>query len=56
MLKGFGDFCREMGAPVVGGHTIRNPWPIIGGTATAVSDPEKIIYTRGAKKGDKIFD
>ena len=22
MLKGFGDFCREMDAPVVGGHTI----------------------------------
>jgi selenide,water dikinase len=55
MLKGFGDFCREMGAPVVGGHTIRNPWPIIGGTATAVGDPEKITYTRGAKVGDRLF-
>src|SRR3972149_10373926 len=28
MLKGLGDFCREMDTPVVGGHTIRNPWPI----------------------------
>ena len=55
MLKGFGDFCREMGAPVVGGHTIRNPWPIIGGAATAVGDPEKIVYTRGAKVGDRLF-
>jgi selenide,water dikinase len=55
MLKGFGDFCREMGAPVVGGHTIRNPWPIIGGAATAVGDPEKIVYTRGAKPGDPLF-
>jgi selenide,water dikinase len=55
MLKGFGDFCREMGAPVVGGHTIRNPWPIIGGAATAVGDPEKITYTRGAKVGDRLF-
>ena len=55
MLKGFGDFCREMGAPVVGGHTIRNPWPIIGGAATAVGDPEKIVYTRGAKPGDQLF-
>ncbi len=55
MLKGFGDFCREMGAPVVGGHTIRNPWPIIGGAATGVGDPEKIVYTRGAKVGDKLF-
>jgi selenide,water dikinase len=55
MLKGFGDFCREMGAPVVGGHTIRNPWPIIGGSATGIGDPEKIVYTHGAKAGDKLF-
>jgi selenide, water dikinase len=55
MLKGFGDFCREMNAPVVGGHTIRNPWPIIGGSATGVGDPKKIVYTRGAKIGDKLF-
>ena len=55
MLKGFGDFCREMGAPVVGGHAIRNPWPIIGGAATGVGDPEKIVYTRGAKPGDQLF-
>ena len=55
MLKGFGDFCREMGAPVVGGHTIRNPWPIIGGAATGVNNPNKIVYTRGAKAGDKLF-
>jgi selenide, water dikinase len=55
MLKGFGDFCREMDTPVVGGHTIRNPWPIIGGAATGVGDPEKIVYTRGAKVGDRLF-
>jgi len=55
MLKGFGDFCREMGAPVLGGHTIRNPWPIIGGAATGVGNPEKIVYTRGAKVGDRLF-
>ena len=55
MLKGLGDFCREMGAPVVGGHTIRNPWPIIGGAATGVGDPEKIVYTKGAKPGDQLF-
>jgi selenide, water dikinase len=55
MLKGFGDFCREMDAPVVGGHTIRNPWPIIGGAATGIGNPEKIVYTKGAKVGDKLF-
>ena len=55
MLKGFGDFCREMNAPVVGGHTILNPWPIIGGAATGIGDPEKIVYTRGAQIGDCLF-
>src|SRR5208283_1884752 len=55
MLKGFGDFCREMGAPVLGGHTIRNPWPIIGGAATGVGDPDQIVYIRGAKAGDQLF-
>lgn len=55
MLRGFGDFCREMDAPVVGGHTIRNLWPIIGGAATGVGDPARIVYTRGAKVGDKLF-
>jgi selenide,water dikinase len=55
MLKGFGDFCREMGAPVLGGHTIRNPWPIIGGAATGVGEIEKIVYTRGAQVGDRLF-
>jgi selenide, water dikinase len=55
MLKGFGDFCREMGAPVVGGHTIRNPWPIIGGSATGISEIDKIVYTKGAQIGDRLF-
>jgi len=54
MLKGFADFCREMDAPLVGGHTIRNPWPVIGGAATGVAEPKRIVYTRGAKLGDKL--
>lgn len=55
ILKGFGDFCREMDAPVIGGQTIRNPWPIIGGAATGIGDPQKIVYTRGAQVGDRLF-
>jgi selenide, water dikinase len=55
MLKGFGDFCREMDAPVVGGHTIRNPWPIIGGAATGIGEIKQIVYTKGAQVGDRLF-
>jgi selenide,water dikinase len=54
MLKGFADFCREMDAPLVGGHTIRNPWPVIGGAATGVANPKQIVYTRGAQVGDVL--
>jgi selenide,water dikinase len=54
MLKGFADFCREMDAPLVGGHTIRNPWPVIGGAATGVANPKQIVYTRGAQIGDVL--
>jgi len=55
MLKGLNDFCREMGIPLTGGHTIRNPWPIIGGAATGVSRIDDIVYTRGAKPDDVLF-
>jgi selenide,water dikinase len=55
ILKGLNDFCREMNIPVVGGHTIRNPWPIIGGAATGIGPIDKIIYTRGAQPGDQLF-
>jgi selenide,water dikinase len=55
MLNGLGNFCREMGIPLVGGHTIRNPWPIIGGAATGIESLDKLVYTRGAKPGDCLF-
>jgi selenide,water dikinase len=55
LLKGFADFCKEMDAPLVGGHTIRNPWPIIGGAATGVADPKQVVYIRGAKVGDRLI-
>jgi selenide,water dikinase len=56
MLKGLNDFCHEMDIPLTGGHTTRNPWPIIGGAATAThNNKDNIIYTRGAQPGDRLF-
>ncbi|MDR1993191.1 MAG: selenide, water dikinase SelD, partial [Nitrososphaerota archaeon] len=56
MLKGLNDFCHEMNIPLTGGHTIRNPWPIIGGAATAThNNKDAITYTRGAQPGDRLF-
>lgn len=52
ILKGFSDFMGNLGVKLVGGQTILNPWPIIGGCAVGICSPEKIVYSRGAKPGD----
>jgi selenide,water dikinase len=54
LLKGFSDFCRQLGTQVIGGHTISNPWPILGGAATATMRIRDIVYKRGAKAGDEL--
>lgn len=54
MLKGFSDFMGNLGIRLVGGQTILNPWPIIGGCAIGIGDPERIVYSKGAKPGDLL--
>lgn len=36
MVRGFRECCEEADAPITGGQTVLNPWPIIGGVATTV--------------------
>ena len=55
MLRGFCDFCKLLDAPVVGGHTIICPWPIMGGAITAIAQMNKIIFISRAKPGDRII-
>jgi selenide,water dikinase len=55
LLKGFCDFADRLNAPVVGGHTIINPWPLLGGCAIGISHPAKITYSSGAKPGDMLL-
>ncbi len=55
MLKGFQDFCREDGTSIIGGHTILNPWPLIGGAATGVGKEEEVLTKGGAKEGDVLI-
>ena len=54
ILKGFHDSCRSVDAPVVGGHTIICPWPIMGGSVTAIADITKVVLISTAKPGDKL--
>lgn len=54
MVRGFNDACLEAGSAVTGGQTVLNPWPIIGGVATALCTEDEFIYPDGAKEGDAI--
>jgi len=56
MIKGFNDTVREAGSMVVGGQTVINKWPMIGGTAIGFQD-EKLggFYSPvNAKPGNKL--
>ncbi|WP_287587482.1 selenide, water dikinase SelD [Candidatus Borrarchaeum sp.] len=55
LLKGFKNFCERLGTHIVGGHTIINPWPFIGGCVVGLAHPNSIVYNRGAKVGDILF-
>jgi len=55
LMKGFSDFCKENGTYVVGGQTIHNPEPLIGGSVTGFAALDKIIYLKGAKVGDSLI-
>jgi selenide,water dikinase len=55
ILRGFCDFCGSLDAPVVGGHTIICPWPIMGGAVTAIAEMDKIVFISGAKPGDRVI-
>jgi selenide,water dikinase len=55
LLKGFSNCCRKLGTLVIGGHTISNPWPILGGAATATMKIKDIVYKKGAKQGDNLL-
>eukprot|EP01001_Neometanema_parovale_P006252 NODE_2624_length_1376_cov_86.573025_g2494_i0.p1 GENE.NODE_2624_length_1376_cov_86.573025_g2494_i0~~NODE_2624_length_1376_cov_86.573025_g2494_i0.p1 ORF type:complete len:315 (+),score=64.54 NODE_2624_length_1376_cov_86.573025_g2494_i0:174-1118(+) len=55
MMKGFADAAKEAGTTVLGGQSVMNPWPIIGGAATAVRAEGDFIRPTGAIPGDVII-
>jgi selenide,water dikinase len=55
VLRGFCDFCKALKAPVLGGHTIVCPWPIMGGAVTAVADSENTILISKAEVDDRLI-
>ena len=55
LMRGFADFCTSVHAPIVGGHTIVSPWPIMGGSVTAITEPSRIVYNSNAKPEDVLL-
>ena len=54
VLKGMDDFMKRHDSSVTGGQTITNPIPVFGGICLGIAQPHEIIYSHGAKPGNKI--
>ena len=55
MVRGFREACAQAEAPVTGGQTVLNPWPVIGGVATAiVTSKDDFVPSDGAQPGNVV--
>lgn len=52
LIRGFNDVAVEAETRVTGGQTVMNPWPIIGGAATAVCSEDEFIRPDYLAPGD----
>jgi len=52
MMRGFNDVAVAAGTKVVGGQTVHNPWPIIGGVAQAIVSDSEFILPELGEAGD----
>lgn len=55
MLKGTRDLLKSLGADISGGHTIQNPWPLLGGSVSAIEKTAHLIFKRGIKASDRLL-
>jgi selenide,water dikinase len=54
VLKGMNDFMVRHNSCLSGGQTITNPIPVFGGICMGVAQLHEIVYSHGAKPGNKI--
>jgi selenide,water dikinase len=54
VIRGIQDFCSEVNAAILGGHTITNPWPIVGAAVTASAHPDRLVGNSTAKPSDRL--
>nr|WP_244626335.1 selenide, water dikinase SelD [Candidatus Prometheoarchaeum syntrophicum] len=55
IIDGMRDFLKDIETDVHGGHTIYNPWPLFGGSASAIIKNSEIIGKRGIKMSDRLI-
>lgn len=55
VLKGGHDKMREAGVLLIGGHSVEDNEIKYGLAATGVIHPDKVLFNRGAKPGDKLI-
>lgn len=56
MLKGINDLLSELGTTTItGGHTIINPWPLVGGVASGIAHPDQIVTHKNARPNDVVL-
>ena len=55
IINGMRDFLKDIETDVHGGHTIYNPWPLFGGSASAILKNSEIIHKRGIKGSDRLI-
>jgi len=54
MIRGFNDLAREAETIITGGQTVKNPWPIIGGTAMSACVESEFIRPDHLEIGDVV--
>ena len=47
MIRGFNDKAKEAKTSITGGHSVLNPWVMIGGVAMSVVPEENIKHLNG---------
>ena len=55
IMRGFIQCCTDAGVACLGGQTVLNPWPLIGGSCSAVLPRQRILSPGKAEPGDVLI-
>lgn len=55
ILNGEAETVESAGGVIVGGHTVKNPEPVVGLAVTGFVDPSHLVRNHDCEVGDKLF-